>query len=80
VFFIYKIIYSWIRPSTYTKLPSTSNSAVVAATFQEASPGLEGSYTFSINGVPLKVTDSKTFIQSTSISVSNWVPYIGSAI
>ena len=78
--FVYTIAYKWIRPSTYTSLPSTSNTAVVAANIQAASPGLGGTYTFSINGAPLSVLDSSTSVMSTSISINNYLPYLGLAI
>lgn len=78
--FVYTITYEWIRPSTYTSLPSTSSSAVVAANIQAASPGLGGTYTFSISGVPLSVLDSSTYALSSTINIANYLPYLGSAI
>ncbi len=47
--FVYKITYLSRRWSYFQKLPETSNPAVVATTFQEASAHLSGYYTFVIN-------------------------------
>ena len=69
--YVYSITYLSIRPTSYTLLPQTSNSGVVATTAQINSPGLDGFYSFMVNNQPLNVIDDSTKLASTTIRVSN---------
>ena len=77
---IYQISYAFIRPANLAKLPYTSISAVSAATVQEHSPGLSGTYMFRINGVPLNVYDNSIKRFSNTIQTSNSLSNLLAAI
>jgi hypothetical protein len=78
--YAYQLTYQNTRPSSYTKLPYTNNTAVTAVTTQAHSPGMGGTYTFSLGGVPLSVYDSTFGKASTQIQITNSIGYLQSAL
>ncbi len=78
--YVYSITYLSIRPTSYTILPQTSNTGVIAVTAQKNSPGLDGTYSFLINNQPLNVIDDATKLASIPIRISNPLSRLASAI
>jgi hypothetical protein len=70
--FVYTLNYQWTRPSSYATLPYSSvASGVLIAATQPHSAGLDGGYTFNLNGVPLAVYDTVLRDESTTIRARN---------